>query len=174
MTSRRSDAGFTLVELCVVIVVLGILLVMASALLSRARVAGNESAAIGAMRVISSAQFAYLNGCGHGYYATSLPVLAAKTAVGSQGYLSEDLGTSATPIRNGYRLAMGVGAEGAVSGTDCAGRPTQTSYYAWAVPITPGRTGNRTFATNPKGAVWQKMGPTPPPEPFGPPAEPAH
>jgi len=169
MTHRRAD-GFSLIELCVVIVILGILFVMATALLGRARISGNEAAAIAAMRVINSSQFAYLNGCGHGYYATSFLILGTKTAGDSQGYISEDMGESTSPERNGYRFAMALGADGAASGTDCMGRPTQTSYYATGVPITLGTTGSRSFGTNKRGAIWQLFGSTPPAEPFGSPA----
>lgn len=161
--------GFTLVEVMVVIVVLGILMVMGAAVLSRARVRGNESAAIGALRVINQAQFAYLNGCGHGYYATSFPNLATRAAGNSQGYISEDFDV-ASPQRNGYRFALDLGAEGAASGTDCMGRATQTAYYASGVPIVVGTTGGRAYATNQRGDIWQLDGATPPTEPFGPPA----
>jgi type II secretory pathway pseudopilin PulG len=53
----------TMVELCIVIVVLAILLVTAVAGLFRARLMSNEAAAIAGLRAIYSAQFSFTAGC---------------------------------------------------------------------------------------------------------------
>ena len=66
------DHGMTLVELCIVIVILGILLVTAVAGFGRARVSSNEASAIASVRAIYSAQFSFAAGCGQGGYATTL------------------------------------------------------------------------------------------------------
>jgi type IV pilus assembly protein PilA len=167
MKSLRSDRGLTMIELCIVILVLAILLVTGVAALLRARMAGNESAAIGAMRTINSAQFAYASACGSGQYATSLPVLAVVPPGNTQGYLSEDLGSSPTPQRSGYVFGMGAGDGGNVGTPDCNGTATMTKYYARAVPFALGQTGDRGFATNQGGAIyWGPQG-VAPVEPFG-------
>ena len=176
MTLRRrcaSARGMTLIELLVVIVVIGILLILAVAVLTRARLSGNESAAIGALRTINTAQFAYLNGCGQGHYATSLVILGQPGGGRAQGYLSDDLGASVTPQRNGYRFNVQQGADAEPSRADCNGQATQTTYYATAIPVALGNTGARSFATNQHGAIWGQAGGAPPTEPFGPPAVPA-
>jgi len=165
----RDDRGFTMIELCIVIVVLGILMATGVAALLRARMASQESAAIAGMRATASAQFAYLSGCGQGNYATSYVVLGTKPAANSQGYISEDLGSAVNPSRNGYTFALQIGAGGASSANDCNGNPTQTKYYATATPNVLGQTGSRSFAVNQGGSVYQSFGGTPPDEPFGPP-----
>src|SRR5687768_2992801 len=91
---RPEDAGMTLVELCVVILVMGIIMVMGTAALLRARLAGHESNAIAALRTINKAQIAYVTDCGNGHYATALTVLGRPRRAGGQGYVAEDLGSA--------------------------------------------------------------------------------
>lgn len=52
---RRSPRGFTLIELLTVLLIIAILLAVAVPLLLRSRVAANEAAAIGALRVLQGA-----------------------------------------------------------------------------------------------------------------------
>ena len=167
----RAELGMTLIELCVVIMIIAILLGTAVAGLARARVASNETAAISSLRTINSAQFAYASGCGGGNYATSLTVLGTKPPGNRQGYLAEDLGASPTPQRNGYRYNIRPGAGASAAPPDCNKVPSQTAYYAFAIPTAVGTTGSRSFATGQNNAIWQAQGGTPPSEPFGPPAQ---
>jgi len=164
----RDTRGMTMIELCIVIVILGILMVIGVASLLRARMSSNETSAIGALRTINSAQFAYASACGAGNYATSLVILGTKPPGNSQGYLSEDLGSAAVVERSGYTFRVQGGNGGAASVNDCNGSPTQTKYYASAFPNALGQTGDRSFATNQGGTIYQQPGTTPPAEPFGP------
>ena len=54
-----SAAGFTLIELLVVVAILAVVATIGLPALLRARVAANETAAIGSLRSIHSAQGAY-------------------------------------------------------------------------------------------------------------------
>ena len=166
--------GMTLVELCIVIGILGVLLVLAVATLKRARLAANEANAIGALRTVTKAEFAYAADCGRGNYATSLVVLGQKPPHTVQGYLNADLGSQPIARISGYYVNVRKGAGMDDSRADCLGNGTATGYYAVAVPIDPGKSGRRAFATSQTNAVWQLYGNAPPPEPFGAPAEPAH
>jgi len=170
---RHGTAGMTLIELCVVVAIMGVLFVMGIASLKRARLAANEASAIGSLRTITKGQFAYAVGCGRGSYATSLVILGTKPGGVTQGYLAEDLGSAVTVIRDGYRIGMGNGKDGVLNLNDCMGNRTETAYYAFAVP-TASDVGRRAFATNQGGGIWERLGEVPPSEPFGPPAEPAH
>ncbi len=166
------DAGMTLIELSIVIAIAGILMVIAAGALLRARASGNEAAAIANLQSVNNAQFAYLAGCGQGYYATSLGALGAPVAGRGEGYLSADLSTGAVVIRSGYRYVVSLGAGGAISSQDCNGTATQTKYYASSVPQSPGTSssGSRAFATSQNGTIWALAGAVAPAEPFGAPA----
>lgn len=162
--------GMTMIELCIVVVILGILMVAGAAALMRARMASNETAAISALRTINSAQFAYATGCGSGNYAASLLVLGVKPPGNGVAYLSEDLGAAAMPTLHGYTFSVAAGAGAAAATADCNGTVTQTKYYASAVPFSMGQTGSRSFATNQQGTIWGLNGASAPVEPFASPA----
>ena len=167
----RHPAGMTMIELLIVIVVLGILLTVAVAGLSRARVSSNEASAIAGLRAIYSAQFSYTAGCGSGGYATTLGELSRIPPGGGQGYLALELAGSEVPERNGYRFSLGPGNGGVAGPPDCHGAATQTRYYASTVPVVPVTTGTRSFAITQAGSIWQAQGAAPPAEPFGPPSQ---
>jgi prepilin-type N-terminal cleavage/methylation domain-containing protein len=162
--------GMTMIELCIVIVIVGILMVAGAASLMRARMSSNETAAIAALRTVNSAEFAYATGCGSGNYATSFLVLGLKPPGNSQGYLSEDLGAAAMPKLHGYTFSLAAGSGASAAPVDCNGTATQTKYYASGEPSVMGQTGNRSFATNQGGAIWGLNGASAPVEPFAAPA----
>jgi prepilin-type N-terminal cleavage/methylation domain-containing protein len=167
----RATSGMTLIELMVVLGIIGLLFGLAVTSLRRARLAANEVNAMGALRTITKAEFAYAVACGHGDYATSLVILGTKPPGSIQAYLNPDLGSSDTVTRDGYTVTLRVGLDSSTRVNDCMGRPTSTTYYATAFPADPGKSGMRAFATNQGAAIWQRFSALPPTEPFGPPSE---
>ena len=160
----------TLVELCVVIVILGILIVIAVASLQRARVSANEGSAIGSLKTINTAQIAYASACGGGNFAPSLLVLGHKPPGYRQSFIDDELAGSPTVQHSGYNVNIHDGVGASIGRVDCNGMPTTTNYYASAVPVVMGRTGTRAFATSQRAGIYFQEGLISPPEPFGPPS----
>ncbi len=150
--THRNTQGFTLVELLFVTGIISILAAIATPALTRARMAANESSAIGSLRNLHSAQQVFWGTCGSGYYSPSLQNLGLPVA-GGPGFLSPDLSMPAPVVKSGYEFDMD--SINPVGGTSCNGGSVVTTYHATADPL-PGR-GTRYFGSNGTGAIFQSM-----------------
>ncbi len=88
--ANRPNAGFSLIELLIVITVIGIISAISVANLVSSRRAANGASAIQSMRVISSSQASYNAGVGNGEYA--LP-----SALLNESYIDSSIASACLP-----------------------------------------------------------------------------
>lgn len=155
--------GFTLVELLIVIAVVGILVGVAVPWVLRARMTGNESAAISALLAINDAQAAFQATCGGGRYAPTLSALGIPMPTTGHAFLSPDLTGADEVVKSGYIISL----TGTLpsesfdapaspeSWIGCNGVQTIETYVAFAEPEQPGTSGTRFFATNTSRVIYE-------------------
>jgi type IV pilus assembly protein PilA len=145
---KKNQKGFSLIELLIVVAIILIIAAIAIPNLLRARMAANESSAVGSTRTIVTSQVTYQSTWGVGY-ANGLTALgqgaACGTATSTNACLIDPVLT--TGIKSGYNVNTG-----AAGGGGTAASP-YTTFGAEAYPVTYGSTGTRSFCADESGVI---------------------
>ena len=141
----RKQKGFSLIELLIVVAIILIIAAIAIPNLLRARISANESAAVGALRTLNTAQVSYNSTYPTVGFAGTLSYLAGTTCA-----TSAPTSTTACLIDSALGSGTKSGYVFALSGV--SGTPAST-YQFVASPVQPNQTGVRYFCSFSDGVV---------------------
>lgn len=142
MHSRKSQKGFSLIELLIVVAIILIIAAIAIPNLLKSKMAANESSAVGSIRTINTGEVTYAAGCPSiGFTSSLIELNAGANCASGTGIIDAVL---AGGLKSGYTFTY--------AGTADATGLIDT-YTISAVPGVIGTTGQRGFYSDQTGVI---------------------
>jgi len=154
MNTKKKENGFSLIELLIVVAIILIIAAIAIPNLLRARMAANESSAVGSIRTINTAAVTYSTAWGVQFPASLAAMSGAPGGVavcGADLLIDPVLGaaTAAATAKSGYFFTY-VGATATPALGGCTGFET---YTIVGQPANVGQSGQRGFFSDQSGVI---------------------
>ena len=146
---KTRQAGFSLIELLIVVAIILIIAAIAIPNLMRSRMAANESSAVGSIRTINTAEVTYNTT----YPMTGFTLLAALGGTSCSGTSANSAAaclidnTLSGGTKSGYSFVVG----------GLSGSPN-VIYTSNAKPVVAGQTGTRQFCSDQSGVIFYGVG----------------
>jgi type IV pilus assembly protein PilA len=143
----RKNRGFSLIELLIVVAIILIIAGIAIPSLISAKIAADDSSAVGSLRTINTAQITYASAYPAVGFAPTIAALVPAAATGCTTPSSANAclldwvvsnSTTAANAKSGYYFGMGV----------VAGNGANVGYTVGGAPASFNRTGVRGFCSN--------------------------
>jgi type IV pilus assembly protein PilA len=152
---RNGEAGFTLMELLIVMAVILILMLVAIPSMLNVTIQAHETSALASLRAIQAAEVQYSSNFPANGFACTLSSLGGSSSAGAPTPQAAQMlqSTLATGQKDGYTFNV-------TNCTKTTGSNNQdmfTSYEVTAVPQTVGRTGHRGFCMDMSGEIKVDM-----------------
>jgi type IV pilus assembly protein PilA len=147
---NKKQKGFSLIELLIVVAIILIIAAIAIPNLLKARMAANESSAVGTLRTLNTAAVTYETSYNNGFP----PTFAAfgPPAPGDCNAANLLDAVVVGGVKSGYNYAYTVASALPTAAPGC-GTAGGSTYEAAAWPQNVGSTGQRTFCTDESGVI---------------------